>query len=531
MSKKESKTAEKRQKMTIKSKYLTAMNEALKNSSLCAELEEMKATAAKLLELPEETKEALAKIDKFLQSDEYKAIKEQQRRLTAFIEEHRAELTAQTDAERLAPFLQLELESSTEYAQYVLEDIIEQYTKGGKITDRQIMRIIERAKKRQAEYEESKRAVETLEQVRKELQPFVKIFNNAPLNDLITARQDAYKWVQLHNEHALEAKNNNTKITIDAAGLVSDEEETTVIENTLNALRKKAGAPTWALFMHTLVKLCAQLPANKPGDLLSVNEALEMGSIYVSIKDYAKLRNITEDRARQQINDAGAFLYRQDITNDYMMFKKNGKKEREPFHARLFSFWDPGIGVAKFVFSQEIVKYFLKHPQIGYVSTKIFQIDLKKFAHAFFMYYKMSIHHGMNVQKSNSNLLSVASLLDATPSLPSYEEAGKRVGQLIRDPFEKNLNYLKDNGFLVDWNYCGKDMAELPDSKHSTLKYADWINLNIDFEIADYPEDTQQERLAKKAEQIEERKRKQAIKEELALERKEARERKKAVKN
>lgn len=475
----------------------------------------------------QETKAVLAELDKFLLSDEYKAFKDKVTAVADYLEAHKEELIAAEKAEKkidvFASFLQMELESSEEYAQLVPYDVlVAYYTAGKEITDKTVIRAIERAKKRQAEYEESKQIIEKLEKVKED---WIKFFNNAPTNDLITTRQSDYKKVR-DNGPFLMAQKRDTKTIVDATGLIGEDESLKIVEDKLNELQKKTSAPTWAFLLVTLAELCRNLPTNKSGEQLSTSEAVDLGTVYINVKEYAKLRNITEDRARQQINDAGLFLFRLELTNDNMKFKKNGKKTREPFRTRIFSTWDPGIGVARAVFGPEIIKYFLNHPQIGYVSTRIFKIDFKNRAHAFYIYYKMCIHHGMNAGKPNSNLLSVASLLDATPSLPSYEEAGKRVGQLIRDPFEKNLNYLVNEGFLVSWNYCGEKLSEVADSHHSTLKYADWINLNIDFEIADYPEEKQQERLAKKRAQIEERKRQKAVKEELALERKEAREKK-----
>lgn len=469
-------------------------------------------------------------LKQFMHSEEFKALKTAIKRVAKYIEEHKEELTAPTEAERLAPFVQMEIEDSEEYRQFDLEDVMELYqSEGEQITVKEIVQLIKRAKNRQADFLKGIKTIEELspgeglQQTDEDV--FIKFFNNAPFNDLITTRQSEYRKTR-EGGFSLTAKKNNTSITVNAAGLISEEESQQVIENKLNELQKRASAPTWAFLLASLAELCRCLPTHKSGELLSPNEAAELGTVYINVKDYAKIRNITEDRARQQINDAGLFLFRQEITNDYMKFTKGGKKVREPFRTRIFSTWDPGIGVARAVFAPEIIKYFLNHPQIGYVSTRIFKIDFKKFAHAFYIYYKMSLHHGMNANKSNSNLLSVASLLDATPSLPSYEEAGKRVSQLIRDPFEKNLNYLVQDGFLVDWSYCGENLTALPDPKHSTLKYADWIKLNIDFVIADYPEEKQQIRLEKKAAQIEDQKRKKAVKEELALERREARKKK-----
>lgn len=160
MSEKQSKTAEKthrKPKNKKESEYINALREIVKSNPPT-----------------QETKAVIEQLGKFLDSEEYKAFKDKVQAVSDYIEAHKEELIAAARAElavtEFATFLQMELESSADYAQYVLEDILEKYIDKEPITDKQIIRAIDRAKKRQAEYEESKQTVETLEKTKKELQ-------------------------------------------------------------------------------------------------------------------------------------------------------------------------------------------------------------------------------------------------------------------------------------------------------------------------------------------------------------------------
>lgn len=160
MSEKQSKTAEKQQrkpKNKKESEYIESLREIIRANPLT-----------------QETKAALAAFNEFLNSEEYAAFKDKVHAVSDYLTAHKEELIAAGKAEEklavFATFLQQELESTAEYAQYVLEDILEKYIDKEPITDKQIIRAIDRAKKRQAEFEKDRQAIETLEQAKKELQ-------------------------------------------------------------------------------------------------------------------------------------------------------------------------------------------------------------------------------------------------------------------------------------------------------------------------------------------------------------------------
>ena len=65
----------------------------------------------------------------------------------------------------------------------------------------------------------------------------------------------------------------------------------------------------------------------------------------------------------------------------------------------------------------------------------------------------------------------------------------------IIDPFEKDMYALVEKyGILKTWRYCNKKGAPLSDEQWKTLSYHEWSELYIEFEIADYPDQTKRVR-------------------------------------
>lgn len=143
---------------------------------------------------------------------------------------------------------------------------------------------------------------------------------------------------------------------------------------------------------------------------------------------------------------------------------------------------------------------------------------------SYFMLRKIQELKNMNVNKHNEDIISVKTLLSVCPKLQKYEDirgAGSHIKQRIIDPFERDLDALEET---ISWEYCHSNGAPLTDEELEILDYDIFIDLLIKVYWKDYPDQTP--RLERKAQKIEEAKRKQTIKYEEALHRKEAREKK-----
>jgi len=102
--------------------------------------------------------------------------------------------------------------------------------------------------------------------------------------------------------------------------------------------------------------------------------------------------------------------------------------------------------------------------------------------HKYWLARKISEHKRMNLGKSNEDIISVATLLDACPTLPTYEEVmatGRAVRQRILSPFERDLDALR-NSFA--WEYIGLNEAD--------MDYKSFVKATIKISWVAYPDTT-----------------------------------------
>lgn len=92
---------------------------------------------------------------------------------------------------------------------------------------------------------------------------------------------------------------------------------------------------------------------------------------------------------------------------------------------------------------------------------------------------KISEHKRMNIGKSNENVISVKTLIDACPNFPEYKEimeGARQISKRIIEPFERDFNALNPT---ITWEY--QNLKESPGN------YTDFIGANIVVHWATYP--------------------------------------------
>ena len=167
--------------------------------------------------------------------------------------------------------------------------------------------------------------------------------------------------------------------------------------------------------------------------------------------------------------------------------------------------------VFRFEFSQAFAEL-LATCKVAPFSKKLFQIDAHKNPHSFYIADKLLDHYNQNIGKPNANRIRVCNLLKACPDLPKYEEimsTTRQVGKRIKEPFERDFDALLlqeydrgKYGILKSLRFC-KDKGESliaegaddnPGIKDETEEHmTDWgeyTNLIVEFEIANYPDQT-----------------------------------------
>ena len=118
-------------------------------------------------------------------------------------------------------------------------------------------------------------------------------------------------------------------------------------------------------------------------------------------------------------------------------------------------------------------------------------IDIRYYGLAYILGKELCSHSNRNLGKPNETRMKVITLLEyAKGYLPSEEEVratSSRYTELIVAPFEKNLDILKAEGVLLDWDYCHKNGEPLTDEEQAlrldTDQDGNFISKPMDYRI------------------------------------------------
>jgi hypothetical protein len=124
----------------------------------------------------------------------------------------------------------------------------------------------------------------------------------------------------------------------------------------------------------------------------------------------------------------------------------------------------------------------IKNYPLMLMPINVFSLNLKANPHAYYISRKLAEHKRMNLNKANENIISVKTLVDACPLLPTYDEvsqAGRQINQRIIQPFINNLTALEE---YFNWEFCNQKGLPLTDEQLELSDYETFINLFIKFD-------------------------------------------------
>jgi hypothetical protein len=200
--------------------------------------------------------------------------------------------------------------------------------------------------------------------------------------------------------------------------------------------------------------------------------------VTLPLKKYMQIRGLSDEKhARSQVKEdldslAKLRIYFAEKNNNYDFPICGGK----------------GIvrGVITIRFDKDFFKLYRSYPVMAY-HEELLKINLRANPYSLRLGRRILEHKNMNIGKSNENIMRVATLLDAIPEMPSYEELGEagQVRKRIIDPFERDMNYF-EKANMFTWHYCGKNGAEM--SEPTTRR--EFEESLIKFTWLDYPDQT-----------------------------------------
>jgi len=184
--------------------------------------------------------------------------------------------------------------------------------------------------------------------------------------------------------------------------------------------------------------------------------------VYLSVKEYMKLRGISDwANAYEQLTEEATSLAHVEIN----ITSKSGKKEN---WRNILMVGEEGYGydngILEFNFNNHFLAGLLDQygrPYFMALPNAVLQVNLKRNPWAFWLSWTISLHKHMNAGKDNENKIRVRTLIDACPNYPTRENAGRKIKDRIIEPFERDMNSMKD---IFSWEYeCGERPAKYED--------------------------------------------------------------------
>ena len=148
------------------------------------------------------------------------------------------------------------------------------------------------------------------------------------------------------------------------------------------------------------------------------------------------------------------------------------------------------LGNIIFSFSLDMAKY-LTNAYLMQYPMELLKVDERN-PNSYHIGKKLLLHNSIdnNKRKGTANILSVKSLLEVCPDIPTYEQVlatGRQLDQRIKAPFETALNSLSS---FISWEYCNSKGVPLTEEQLQATDYSTFEKLFIKFIVIGVPDQT-----------------------------------------
>lgn len=225
--------------------------------------------------------------------------------------------------------------------------------------------------------------------------------------------------------------------------------------------------------------------------------------IIISLKEYMDLCGVPDTKPSR---DKARRIIEQDLKTllkSHIGWKEQAGNKKAKDFLDMNVCTEVGIqnGNILFQFSPRLAKY-LQHAYVMQYPHALFQLDSRN-PNLWTMGRKLALHNSMDSNRTagTANTISVRSLLESAPEIPTHEKvmAGDRnLNKNIITPFEKCLDTLVAKGVLKEWTYWNSRNKTLTDKQLAKLPYDVFIDVYVHFIfVHDLPDQTK--RLAARA--------------------------------
>ena len=220
--------------------------------------------------------------------------------------------------------------------------------------------------------------------------------------------------------------------------------------------------------------------------------------IKLPLSEYMAMRGLSDMKsAREQVNADLDILFETKIS---FFQKKKRRNEPDTRDIRLCSSKGIVNGVIEFNLGDEFEEILNSYPVMAY-PPELLKLKGRKALNGYYLGRKITEHKRMNAGKPNEDIISVKTLLEACPDLPSYAEVmetDRAINRRIIEPFENGMDALND---IFSWEFCHSKGEHLTGEEASIMDYNTFESCLVKTTWKDYPDQT--ERLKKRQEKIE----------------------------
>lgn len=215
----------------------------------------------------------------------------------------------------------------------------------------------------------------------------------------------------------------------------------------------------------------------------SSNNGFSDPTITIPIKRYMELHRMTNvDKARKRIRENLNNLF--EITL-YFDGKNDSYAEYNNREIKILEMkQDLKNGNIQATFGGTFFKM-VKDFTSMYYPQAMFYINVKYNPNSYYFMAKASEHKRINYGRKNSDVLSVRTLLESSPTMPKYSEIIDKgqIKQRLKFPFERDLDACDDE---FAWKYT-KDKNEIDRSMTDGMTFEEWSSLSVNIQWKNYP--------------------------------------------
>lgn len=225
--------------------------------------------------------------------------------------------------------------------------------------------------------------------------------------------------------------------------------------------------------------------------------------IALPLDEYMKKRGLKDRKeARKQAIDDLNILFDAKIS---FRGKKYKDLVQDFYEIRIIDSMGIKNGIITASFGAAFYDLLLSYPIMPY-PAQLWKLSSRRNPNSFYLLRKIAEHKNMNIGKNNENIIAVATLLEASPNIPSYEDVistGRQLNQRIVEPFERDMDALEDT---LTWTYCQSGGDTITREQAKIMDYDIIKDLLVKISWKNYPDQTA--RLEKKNKRLEQKQKK-----------------------